>query len=210
MTPIQQINRLTAEKIIKNLEKRDMQGFYCETKEDALKKALELTKEGSSVSWGGSESIKEIGLLDALRSGNYTLFDRYKAKTPEETRQVFLQAFDADFYFMSTNAITLDGELLNIDGMGNRTAALIFGPRNVVIIAGMNKVTTDLDTAVKRVRCKACPPNALRVGAATPCSKTGVCHECLGGTICCQIVTTRQSRIKDRIKVILVGEDLGY
>ncbi len=210
MTPLQQANKQTAEYIIKNLEKRNMQGFYCENKAEALAKALDIIEKGSKINWGGTMTVDEIGLSEAIKNGDYKLFDRSLAKTPEEVRDVALQAFDADYFLMSTNAITYEGELVNIDGMGNRVAALIYGPKNVLVIAGMNKVTSDIDSAIKRVHEKACPPNAIRVGAQTPCSKTGICHDCLGGTICCQTVITRFSRIKDRIKVILVGEELGY
>ena len=177
MTPVSQKNKINAERIIKNLEKRSMQGFYCETKEEALEKALEIIGSGSSVTWGGSESIKQIGLIDALKNGEYTVYDRYEAKTPEAVREIYLKAFDVDFFLMSTNAITMDGELLNIDGMGNRTAAMIYGPRNVLMIVGMNKVTSDLETAMKRVRMDACVPNTIRLEKNTPCRTTGKCHE---------------------------------
>ena len=211
MTPKQQSYKNQATTILKELEKRNMEGYYCESKEEAKKKALELIEENSSVSWGGSITLSEVGLLDEIKRGNYNVLDRSTGKTREEVRKIYHQALDADYYLMSTNAITLDGKLVNIDGTGNRVGALIFGPRNVIIIAGMNKVAPTEEMALARIRNIASPPNAIRVGVDTPCSKTGKCHDCLSDqTICCQLVTTRYSKPKNRIKVILVGEELGY
>jgi len=200
-----------ANTIIKNLEKRNMEGFYCNSKEEAKQKVLELIDENSSVSWGGSMTLGEIDIYSPLKEGNYKVIDRDSVNTPEEKRQKYLEAFNADYYLMSTNAITLDGKLINIDGNGNRVAALVYGPKKVIIVAGMNKVCPSEDKGVERVRNLATPPNAMRVGVNTPCSKTGKCHDCLSDqTICCQILTTRYSKHPDRIKVILVGEELGY
>ena len=166
----------------------------------------------SVISWGGSQTISEIGLISELTHLPYTLLDRSVATTADETRDIYLKAFNADYYLMSANAITLDGELINIDGTGNRAAALIYGPKNVIVIAGMNKIVTDQASGMDRVRNFAAPPNAIRIGHdQTPCSKTGKCHDCLSEQcICCQTVITRFSRIPKRIKVILVGEPLGY
>lgn len=212
MTPKKAFYKVQAESVIKKLEQRNMEGFYCETSEEALKKTLSLMEPNSIISWGGSQTINEIGLLSELSHQPYTLLDRSTATSADETRDIYLKAFNADYYLMSTNAITLDGELINIDGTGNRTAALIYGPKNVIVIAGMNKVVTDQNSGIDRVRNFASPPNAIRIAhTQTPCSKTGKCHDCISEEcICCHTVITRFSRIPKRIKVILVGETLGY
>lgn len=197
--------------IIKNLEKRNMEGFYCPDAASAVKTALSLMPEQSVISWGGSMTLSEIGLMDQLTKENYTLIDRMAANTPEEREEIYAKTVLADFYLMSTNAITLDGQLVNIDGAGNRVACLIHGPKNVIILAGMNKVCPDLESAFKRVKNCATPPNTVRLNCKTPCAVTGVCADCLTPeTICCQEVITRYSRIKGRIKVILIGEEYGY
>ncbi|MCM1233136.1 MAG: lactate utilization protein, partial [Ruminococcus flavefaciens] len=129
---------LQAGTIIKNLEKRNMEGFYYETAAACTEAILQSMPEGSVISWGGSESIKEAGLMDGIRSGNYKLIDRSTAATPEEARALYAQTVLADYYLMSSNAITLDGELINIDGNGNRVACLIQGPSHVILVVGMN------------------------------------------------------------------------
>lgn len=210
---LNEATKLRAQTIIKGLEKRNMEGVFCETKEDALAKALSYIEEGSSVTWGGSMSIEEVGLMDAVKNGNYEVIDRSVAKNYEEQRQIFAKAVLADYYLMSSNAITLDGELINIDGTGNRVACLTYGPKNVIMIVGMNKVVNDVEDGIKRVRNFASPPNTLRLGLKTPCSMTGRCGDCYGDTcICSQIVVTRRQSagMRGRIKVILVGESLGY
>lgn len=202
---------MSANKIIEAMKKRDIEAYYCETKEDGLKKALELIPEKSTVTWGGSQSIKEIGLTDALSNGNYTVYDRANASTQEEIKQIYIKAFSCDYYLASSNAVSLDGKLINIDGTGNRVAAMIYGPKNVILVVGMNKVEKDEDLALSRVRNKASVMNAMRIGVNTPCVKSPSCYDCLSEEcICCQTVVTRKSKIKNRIKVILVGEELGY
>lgn len=210
---LNEATKLRAQTIIKGLEKRNMEGVFCETKEDALAKTLSYIEEGSSVTWGGSMSISEIGLMDAVKNGNYEIIDRSVAKNYDEQREIFSKAVLADYYLMSSNAITLDGELINIDGTGNRVACLTYGPKNVIMIVGMNKVANDVEDGIKRVRNFASPPNTLRLGLKTPCSMTGRCGDCYGDTcICSQIVVTRRqsAAMRGRIKVILVGESLGY
>lgn len=202
-------NKILAEHIIKNLESRNMEGYYAETKEEALKTALELIPEGSKVCKGGTESVREIGLMDALKEGNYD-FLAYDSSTKasEDVSKNF--CFNADYFLSSANAMTQDGIIVNIDGRANRVAAICYGPENVIMIVGMNKVTNDLDSAMKRARNEASPINAMRFGK-TPCVKTGYCIDCKSpDTICCQFVVTRFSRTKGRIKVILVNEDLGF
>lgn len=200
-----------ADSIIEKFNKRGIEGYYCENSEEALLTARRFLTPGCSISWGGSETLKEIGLLDELMASDYILYDRNTAKTSEEKSLLYSKIVTSDYFFMSSNAITLDGQLVNIDGAGNRVACLITGPKNVIIIAGMNKIVTDATTGIERVRNMASPPNAVRIGANTPCAELGKCANCLvDDCICCEIVITRKSRIPGRIKVILVGEELGY
>lgn len=200
-----------AETIIHNLEKRNMEGYYFPTAADCTQAILKEMPEGSVIGWGGSESIKESGLMDAIHNGDYELIDRSSAKTPEESRQIYAKTVLADYYLMSTNAITLDGELINIDGNGNRVACLIQGPAHVILVVGMNKVVTDVESGVSRVRNMASPANAIRLNKNLACGATGVCHDCLSSECFCnQIVITRRSMHNGRIKVYLVGENLGY
>lgn len=200
-----------AESIIKKFNTRGIEGYYCDNKEEALEKALSLMEKGSSITWGGSETMKKIGIFDAIRNGDYVLYDRNTAKTPEEQRAFYGKAVTADYFLMSSNAITQDGELVNIDGNGNRVACLICGPQNVIVIAGMNKVTKDVEAGIQRSHDVAAVPNAIRLDKDTGCRNAGKCVKCLKeDCICCQVVVTRVSRVKNRIKVILVGEELGY
>lgn len=212
MSILEQHHELVAKKVIENLKKRHMTGYYCKTPEEAVSLASSLIEKSSSVSWGGTMTISEIGMMDALRSReDLTLLDRSTAQNQEEVEKIYRQVFSADSYIMSTNAITLDGELLNIDGTGNRVAALIYGPKQVIILAGMNKVCKDLEEAMTRVRNIASPPNCIRLNKKTPCAVTGVCGNCLSeDCICNQIVTTRNSRDPERIKVILIEGSWGY
>lgn len=211
MTPKQKYYENVAATIIQNLEKRQMEGYYCQTAADAVQKALELMPEGSSVSWGGSRTLDEIGMRDALRLGNYQVINRESARGSEEERKMYGEICCSDFFLMSTNAITLDGELVNIDGRANRVAFLCFGPENVVILAGMNKIVSDVESGLKRVRNIAAPPNTVRLNKNTPCAVTGKCGDCLSpDCICSQIVITRRSGTPGRIKVILIGEELGF
>ncbi len=201
-------NELLAQKVIKGLESRNMTGYYAESKEAALKTALEIISEGSSVTMGGCMSAIEIGLVDTLKTGNYNFIDRDKM---EDKRVAMLMAYDADVFLSSANAITEDGILVNIDGNSNRVSAIAQGPRKVVFIVGMNKVCKDTDHALKRARNVAAPINAQRFDIATPCKKTGSCMDCKSpDTICCQFLITRYSRHAGRIHVILVNDNLGF
>ena len=200
-----------ANTVIKGFQKRFIEGHYCDTIEEAKELALSLVPNGSSVSFGGSVTLGETGVLGALRAReDITLFDRDTANGPEEVKKIMHDALSCDYYFMSSNAITTDGELVNIDGNGNRVAALIYGPENVIIIAGMNKVVKNVEEGLSRTRNVAAPPNCIRLNKNTPCAANGVCGNCLADTICDQIVITRASRVPQRIKVILVGEELGF
>src|SRR6056297_887893 len=211
MTYKKEAYKSKANSIIKNFEKRKINGFYCSTKEEALKKSLSLIEKGSSVSWGGSATIEEIGLLEAVKKGDYQVIDRDLGVNSEERFELMRKASFADNYITSSNALTIDGELVNIDGNGNRVAAMSFGPKKLIIVVGMNKVVRDVETAVKRVQNDAAPPNVKRLNLNTPCSKTGYCMDCYtDDCVCGQILITRYNRLKDRINVIIVGEELGF
>ena len=204
-------NRKLGEKIIAGLNSRNMAGYYAESKEEALAKALELIPEGSSIAWGGTMSGGEIGLKDAVCQGNYHTYNRDAAATPEEKRKIELITYDCDFFLTSANAITEDGVIVNIDGYANRVSAIAAGPRNVLMIVGMNKVVKDVENAVSRARNEAAPINAQRFNLNTPCAKTGACFDCKSpDTICCQFLITRFSKAPQRIKVILVNDELGF
>ena len=211
MTPKQTFYENQAKSIIHKLEARKMEGYYCPDKESAKAKVLELIGPNKKVAtYGGSMSLDEIGVKEAVEEAGHDLLRREKYVTPEEKRECFAKQTLADVFMMSTNAITLDGELVNIDGSGNRVACLSFGPNEVIVVAGMNKVVSNVEEGIARSRNFAAPPNTVRLGCDTPCAKIGQCGNCLNDTICCQIVVTRASRVPGRIKVILVGEELGY
>jgi L-lactate utilization protein LutB len=201
---------LSAPTVVKALKSRRFEAYFCETAEEAAKMALSLIPEGSSVSWGGSLTIREIGLLDRINAGNYILIDRDKAETPEERYEIMRRGFFCDTYLTSVNALSEDGILVNVDGIGNRVAAMTFGPKNVVVIAGMNKLCPSEEDAERRARKFASPANSIRLELNTPCVKTGLCSDCKSADcICTYIIKTRMSRPEGRIKVILVGEQLG-
>ena len=197
--------------LVKNLKARHFDAYYCESKEDALKKALELIPEGSSVGWGGALSAEQIGLMTALHAGNYRPIDRSLAKDQEEREQMMQQMMFADVFLTGANGLSLDGQMVNIDGTGNRVAATIYGPKSVIVVAGMNKVEDTLEEAIRRARTIAAPMNNQRFSNDNPCSVTGTCGDCKNEKcICNQIVITRHCRPVGRIKFILVGESLGF
>ncbi len=201
-------NALLAQRVIKGLESRNMTGYYAADRAEALKKALELIPEGSTVTMGGAMSAHQIGLVDVLKNGNYNFIDRTEYK---DAREAYLQAYDADVFLASVNAMTEDGILVNIDGNSNRVSAIAYGPKKVVFIVSMNKVCDDVDGAMKRARNVAAPINAQRFDSTTPCLKTGACMNCKSpDTICCQFLITRFSRHPGRIHVILVDDVLGF
>jgi len=201
-------NELLAQKVIRGLESRNMKGYYASDKDRARELALSLIPEGSSVTMGGGMSVHETGLVQALKDGPYDFIDR-DAMT--DKRAAMLAAYDADSFLSGINALTDDGILVNIDGNANRVSAICQGPKQVIFIAGMNKVCDDLDGAMKRARNVAAPINAQRFGLSTPCAKTGKCMDCKSpDTICCQFLITRFSRHAGRIHVILVNDHLGF
>ncbi len=197
--------------LVKNLKSRHFDAFYCPTREEALAKALELIPEGASIGWGGSVTAKQIGLMDAVRSGAYRPIDRDNAATPQEREKKMKQSLLADVFITGANALSLDGQMVNIDGTGNRLGGIVYGPDSVLVIAGMNKVVSTLEDAVTRARTVAAPMNKQRFALDTPCEVTGSCADCKSeGCICNQILITRHCRPAGRIKFILVGEDLGF
>ena len=200
-----------AKTVISNLEKRQIAGYYASDRAEALKTLLSLIPDGSAVGYGGSMSLADIGAFEALSSGKYDLIVRENAKTPEEFEELFRRILFCDVFLMSSNAVTVDGQLVNVDGRGNRVAFLTYGPKSVILVCGINKVVADVDAALKRIKTLAAPMNAVRLSRNTPCAATGICGDCQSpDCICASTVITRRSHTKHRIKVILVGEELGY
>ena len=196
--------------LVKNLESRHFEAYYCKTKEQALQKALEWIPEGASVGWGGAMSAEQIGLIAAVRIGNFKALDRAQCTTLEEKDHIAHACLNADVFITGANSMSLDGQMVNIDGTGNRIAAIAYGPKNVVVIAGMNKVVDSVEDAVRRARTVAAPMNQQHFQLPNPCTATGTCADCKSETcICNQILVTRHCRPAGRIKFILVGEDLG-
>ena len=197
--------------LVKNLKNRHFDAYYCDDKASALNKALELIPASASVGWGGSVSAEQIGLIDAVRKGNFRAMDRDKAQSLEERTKIMKDCLFSDVFITSANAISLDGQMVNIDGTGNRVAAIVYGPEKVLVIAGMNKVEDTLEAAVNRARTVAAPMNKQRFPNATACEATGSCADCKSeGCICNQILITRHCRPAGRITFIIVGEELGF
>ena len=210
MEPMKKFYSKRGEVLVKNLRNRHFDAYYCETKEQALEKALELIPVGSSVSWGGALSAQQIGLMEAIKKGNYTAIDRDTAKSPEERVKIMKSGLLADVFITGANALSLDGQMINIDGNGNRVAPIVYGPDSIIVIAGMNKVMDTLDAAMTRARTISAPLNKQRFDLQTPCEVTGTCADCKSeGCICNQILITRHCRPAGRIKFVLVGEELG-
>ncbi len=211
-------------KAMKNLERNNMAAYYCNTGEEARQKVLSLINPGDTVTHGGSETLKEIGVISAVKSGDYNYLDRSKeGLTREQVEEIYRKSYFADVYLTSSNAITENGELYNVDGNSNRVSAILYGPKSVIVVCGYNKIVKDLDEAVKRVKTIAAPQNTVRLNIDTYCAKNGrcvsldkkelplMCDGCRSqGRICCNYAVSAQQRHKDRIKVIIVGEELGY
>ena len=196
--------------LVKNLQSRHFDAYYCDSKQDALAKALELIPENDLVSWGGAMSAQQIGLIDAVRSCAYRTIDRDKCETVEAREQAMKDALFCDTFIMGANAMSMDGQMVSIDGTGNRIGALVYGPKSVIVIVGMNKVEDTLEEAIRRARTVAAPKNKQRFGDGTPCAATGICGDCKSEKcICNHIVITRHCRPVGRIKFIIVGEELG-
>lgn len=197
-------------KVAENLARRQFEAYYCATAREAAEKVLSLIPAEDTVAWGGAMTVDELGIKGLLQQRGQTLIDRDSAATPEERMAMLHAGLGCGTFLMSSNAISEDGQLVNIDGTGNRVAALCFGPRQVIVVAGMNKVCGDLEQAVVRARHIAAPANAQRFGGKTPCTATGLCGDCKSpDCICAQMVVTRFCKAPGRIKVVLVGEELG-
>ena len=211
-TPKSLRNQKLGEKIVESLKTRFFEAWYFNESAEALEKIVSLIPRDHSVGWGGSMTLEEIGVKERLVKEGYTVIDRDKAKTPEERLGIMRQALLSDTFLASSNAITEDGQLVNLDGGGNRVAAMIFGPRQVIVIAGMNKIVKSLDDAIIRTRTIAAPLNSQRFpNSHAPCLRTGSCADCKSSdSICSYIVTTRLCKPAGRIKVILIGKDLGF
>ncbi len=200
-----------AEKVIKSLKERHFDAMYFSNIDEARNHVLSSIPKDKTVGFGGSLTLSETGILDALKSGGYCMIDREKAKTPEERKMIQRKALSSDYFLMSANAISEDGVIVNMDGNGNRAAAMVYGPDRVIVICGMNKVAKTVEDAVSRVRNIASPINAQRFDISTPCKKTASCANCkCADSICANLVITRLSRPEGRIQVILIGEELGF
>lgn len=210
LVPMKKMYDKSGPTLVKALEKRQFEAYYCSTAAEAVEKVLSLIPAEDTVSWGGVMTVDELGIKERLYQRGQSLIDRDTAKTPEERNQMLHQSLTCGTFLMSSNAISKNGELVNIDGMGNRVAALCFGPKQVIVVAGMNKVMGNLEGAIARARNVAAPSNAQRFDVKTPCGVTGQCADCTSpDCICSQMVITRFCKIPGRIKVVLVGEDLG-
>ena len=211
MRPQELRNERLAQTLIKNLKRRHIEGFYCPTAEEAVKKVSELIADGSSVTWGGTMTVRDLGIPDALRSrGTLEVLDRDLAETAEEKQAIYLKAFTADVYLTSANAISEDGVIVNIDGNGNRVAAITWGPKKVIFVIGLNKVAQTVEAALARVRSTASPTNAARFDVNTPCQTDGVCHNCNSTDCICNYVHFLRNSPNGRHQVVLVGENYGY
>lgn len=209
-TPMEKLYDTLGPTVVTALEKRHFNAYYCQTREEAVQKVLELVPETDVVGWGGSATLEELGILDIMRERN-PVIDRDAAKSPEERTELMRKALVSDTFLMSSNAISSDGQLYNIDGNGNRLAALVFGPKSVIVVAGMNKVTKTIEEAEARTRNLAAPANAQRFNIPTPCCATGNCSDCLSASsICASMIRTRICRPAGKIKVVLVGDHLGF
>ena len=211
MTPQKQRNEHLAQTIIKNLKRRHIEGCYCATAEEAVKKVSELIADGSSVTWGGTMTVRDLGIPQYLKDrGTLEVLDRDLAETPKDKQDIYLKAFSADVYLSSANAISEDGVIVNIDGNGNRVAAITWGPKKVIFVIGLNKVAQNVEAALARARSTASPINAARFDINTPCHTDGVCHNCNSPECICNYVHFLRNSPQGRHVVVLVGETLGY
>ena len=211
MTPKELRDERLAKTLIKNLKRRHIEGFYCPTAEEAVQQVSELIEDGNSVTWGGTMTVRDLGIPDYLRKrGTLEVLDRDLAETPEEKQAMYLRAFSSDVYLTSANAISEDGVIVNIDGNGNRVAAITWGPKKVIFVIGLNKVAQNVEAALARARSTAAPTNAARFDIQTPCQSDGVCHNCNSPQSICNYIHFLRNSPKGRHVVVLVGEELGY
>ncbi len=205
------VNIKKIERTIKSLENNNMKGYLVNNKEELIDKIKELINNGDLVSCGGSMTLLETGVIDLLRNGDYEFLDRYKALNKDEIKELYRKTFYANAYFTSTNAITEKGELFNVDGNGNRIAAMLYGPDKVIVICGANKIVKNIDEAIKRNKEIAAPANTKRMNAKTPCKITGYCMDCSSqDRICCEYSVIKRQRFDNRIHVIFLNDNLGY
>jgi len=211
MTPQEERNQRLAQTLIRNLHRRHIEAFYCPTGAEAVQKVSELIPDGSSVTWGGTMTVRDLAIPDMLRSrGTLEVLDRDLVETPDEKQAMYLRAFSTDVYLTSANAISEDGVIVNIDGNGNRVAAITWGPRKVIFVVGLNKVVQTVEAALSRARGTASPVNAARFDIKTPCQQDGVCHNCNSAESICNYVHFLRNSPRGRHVVVLVGESLGY
>ena len=211
MTPTEIRNEKLAAKIIKNLERRHIKGYYCPTAKEAVELVSNLLEDGSSVTWGGSMTIRDMCIPAALHARqSLTVYDRDIATVREDAQQIYLKAITSDYYLSSINALSEDGQIVNVDGTGNRVAAITFGPKNVIFVVGVNKVTQDVESALKRARSTAGPINTARFDIETPCKIDGVCHNCNSADCICNYIHILRNSPRGKHQVVIVGENLGY
>lgn len=204
-------NEKIGAQVVKALEANRFEAYYCADRNEAKQKILSLIPRDETVSWGGCLTMEEIGVIDEVRKGGYSVIDRETAKTPEERAELMRNALLCGTFLSGTNAITESGQLVNIDGNGNRAAALIYGPKRVIIACGTNKIVRSAEDALIRARTIAAPVNAQRFDIKTPCTITGKCADCSSDDCICNVfVTTRRSKPTGRIKVVIIGETLGF
>lgn len=204
-------NEKIANELIKTLKEHNFDAYFCKTKEEAKQKVLNLIPNGDLIAWGGSKTMEDLGVISEIKNGKYKIIDRDSETDLAKRNELMRQSLLADTFLSGTNAITLDGQLLNIDGNGNRVAALIYGPKNVIIACGINKIVKNINDAYERTRNLAAPVNAQRFDIKTPCKTNGKCANCLSqDSICNVFVTTRRSKIPNRIKIVIIGENLGF
>lgn len=206
------INEQKIERAINNLQKNNMKAYYAKDNDELINTIKSIVKEGETVSVGGSISLFETKVIDLLRNGKYNFLDRYKENlTPADIKEIYRKSFSADTYFASANAVTEEGEIFNVDGNGNRVAAILYGPDKVVLVVGVNKIVKNIDEAIKRNKCISGPANAKRLNTSTPCAKVGYCMDCKSDDrICCEYTLIKRQRTANRIHVIFVNDSLGF
>lgn len=206
------VNEKRIEKTINNLEKNNIKGYFAKSNDELINIIKDIAKEGEMVSVGGSSTLFETNVIDLLRSGRYNFLDRYEENlTPADMKALYRKTFCADTYFSSVNAITEEGEIFNVDGNGNRVAAMLYGPDKVILVVGVNKIVKNIDEAVKRNKALSGPANAKRLNAATPCAKVGYCMDCKSDDrICCEYTVIKRQRTANRMNVIFINDVLGF
>ena len=209
---VQWVNEKKIEKTINNLEKNNIKGYYAKNNEELINIIKDIAKEGEMVSVGGSITLFETKVIDLLRSGRYNFLDRYEENlTPADIKDIFRKSFYADTYFSSANAITEEGEIFNVDGNGNRVAAILYGPDKVILVVGVNKIVKNIDEAVRRNKALSGPANAKRLNTSNPCTKLGYCMDCKSDDrICCEYTVIKRQRTANRIHVIFINDVLGF